>query len=118
MLHYEDPGDLVGELLNQLNGFNPFNSLKYSFWIFLALIIGLILMYVMFACSCKKLNNQLKSSKAGIPGWRSGLAPAFGPGRDPGDPGSSPTSGSRCREPASPSACVSASLSHCVPIIN
>ena len=48
---------------------------------------------------------------AGIPGWRSGLAPAFGPGRDPGDPGSNPTSGSRCMEPASPSACVSASLS-------
>ena len=60
----------------------------------------------------------------GIPGWRSGLAPAFGPGRDPGDLGWNPTSGSRCMEPASPSACVSASLSlslslsHCVPIIN
>ena len=39
----------------------------------------------------------------GIPGWRRGLAPAFGPGRDPGDPESSPTSGSRCMEPASPS---------------
>ena len=49
--------------------------------------------------------------KGGIPGWRSGLAPAFGPGRDPGDLGSSPTSGSWCMEPASPSACVSASLS-------
>ena len=49
--------------------------------------------------------------KLGIPGWRRGLAPAFGPGRDPGDPGSNPTSGFRCMEPASPSACVSASLS-------
>ena len=47
----------------------------------------------------------------GFPGWRSGLAPAFGPGSDPRDPGSSPTLGSRCMEPASPSACVSASLS-------
>ena len=28
----------------------------------------------------------------GILGWRSGLAPVFGPGRDPGDPGSNPTS--------------------------
>ena len=46
----------------------------------------------------------------GIPGWRSSLAPAFGPGPDPGDPGLNPTSGSRCMEPASPSACVSASL--------
>ena len=53
----------------------------------------------------------LKTSKAGIPRWHSGLAPAFGPGRDPGGPGSNPTSGSRCLEPASPSACVSASLS-------
>ncbi|CAD7694302.1 unnamed protein product [Nyctereutes procyonoides] len=42
----------------------------------------------------------------GIPWWRCGLTPAFGPGRDPGDPGSSPTSGSRCMEPASPSACL------------
>ena len=49
----------------------------------------------------------------GIPEWNRGLAPAFGPGRDPGDPGSNPTSGSRCMEPASPSACVSASLSLC-----
>ena len=49
--------------------------------------------------------------KLGIPGWRSGLAPAFGPGHDPVDPGSNPTSGSRCMEPASPSAYVSASLS-------
>ncbi|CAD7670591.1 unnamed protein product [Nyctereutes procyonoides] len=28
----------------------------------------------------------------GIPGWCSGLAPAFGPGPNPGDPGSNPTS--------------------------
>ena len=61
--------------------------------------------------------NNLKM-KTGIPGWRSGLAPAFGPGHDPGDPGSNPTSGSRCMEPASPSACVSASLYLSVTIIN
>ena len=30
----------------------------------------------------------------GMPGWLNGLAPAFSPGRDPGVPGSSPTSGS------------------------
>ena len=62
----------------------------------------------------------INNNKQGIPGWRSGLAPAFGPGRDPGDPGSNPTSGSRCMEPASPSACVfdSLCLSLCVKIIN
>ena len=67
-----------------------------------------------------KLIHSIK--KAGIPGWRRSLAPAFAPGRDPGDPGSNPTSGSRCMEPASPSACVSAplslSLSLSVTIIN
>ena len=35
-----------------------------------------------------------QNSKNGIPGWLSGLALAFGPGHDPGDLGSSPTSGS------------------------
>ena len=58
-------------------------------------------------------SNIARIASLGIPGWRSGLAPAFGPGRDPGDPGSNPTSGSWCMEPASPSACVSASLSLC-----
>ena len=40
-------------------------------------------------------SNHLNESTLGIPGWRSSLAPVFGPGRDPGDPGSNPTSGSR-----------------------
>ena len=65
-------------------------------------------------CSLLFINRNktvFKNSFWGIPGWLSGLAPAFGPGRDPGDPGSSPTLGSRFMEPASPSACVSASLS-------
>ena len=57
-----------------------------------------------------KFRSILKYFRGGIPGWHSGLAPAFGLGCDPGDPGSNPTSGSRCMEPASPSACVSASL--------
>ena len=56
--------------------------------------------------------QQTEMKKKGRDPWvAGGLAPAFGPGRDPGDPGLNPTSGSRCMEPASPSACVSASLS-------
>ena len=35
-----------------------------------------------------------KKDMRGIPGWLSSLAPAFGPGLDPGVRGSSPTSGS------------------------
>ncbi|KAM8949339.1 ephrin-A4 isoform 2-T2 [Lycaon pictus] len=61
--------------------------------------------------STKPRRRPFEEAERGIPGWRRGLAPAFGPGRDSGDPGSNPTSGSRCMEPASPSACVSASLS-------
>ena len=62
---------------------------------------------IVFITKCVKLKMKIK---IGIPGWRSGLAPVFGPGCDPGDPGSNPKLGSRCMEPASPSACVSASL--------
>ena len=59
-------------------------------------------------------DNRRKRSKKlkilGIPGWRSGLAPAFGPGRilETRDriPRQAP-----CMEPASPSACVCLSLS-------
>ena len=65
---------------------------------------------------CPSPSHPYIKNSYGIPGWHSGLAPAFGPGRDPGDPGSNPTTGSRCLEPASPSAYVSASLS--VTIIN
>ena len=36
----------------------------------------------------------LDKRMTGIPGWLSGLVPAFGPGHDPGVPGSSPASGS------------------------
>uniref|UniRef100_A0A8P0T4F6 MAGUK p55 subfamily member 4 n=2 Tax=Canis lupus familiaris TaxID=9615 RepID=A0A8P0T4F6_CANLF len=39
--------------------------------------------------------TELKPRVQGIPGWLSGLAPAFGPGHDPGVPGSSPMSVSR-----------------------
>ena len=38
---------------------------------------------------CLKLNIR-KQTTQGIPGWLGGLAPAFGPGCDPGVPGSSP----------------------------
>ena len=67
---------------------------------------------IMIECVLSYLFSY-RYKKSGIPGWRSGLAPSFGPGRDPGDPGSNPTSGSRCMEPASLSACLSASQSLC-----
>ena len=55
---------------------------------------------------------------SGIPGWLSGLAPAFGPGRDPGVPGSSPTSGSLQGARFSFRLCLCFSLSHSMSIMN
>uniref|UniRef100_A0A8C0LPQ8 glutaminase n=1 Tax=Canis lupus dingo TaxID=286419 RepID=A0A8C0LPQ8_CANLU len=55
-------------------------------------------------CPQRFLNREIIF---GIPGWRSGLAPAFGPGRDPGDPGSNPMSGSRCMDDSSESGMLS-----------
>ena len=52
----------------------------------------------------------IKSLYFGDPWVAQRFGACLGPGRDPGDPGSNPTSGSWCMEPASPSACVSASL--------
>ena len=66
--------------------------------------------------SLKQLRKDFKvvrqGLKLGIPGWLSGLAPAFGPGCDPGVLKSSPASGSM--EPVSPSVYISASLSLCL----
>ena len=58
-----------------------------------------------------KALTTLKKKRKGTPGWFSGLVPAFSPEHDPGDLGLNPMTGSRCMEPASPSAYVSASLS-------
>ena len=43
--------------------------------------------FIVFLCFHKCTFIYSKSIIAGIPGWRSGLAPALGPGRLPGDPG-------------------------------
>ena len=70
---------------------------------------GRVMFDLLSETESKKKEKEKKKRNRGIPGWRSGLAPASGPGRDPGDPGSSPTWGSRCMEPAS----LSLSLSVC-----
>ena len=54
----------------------------------------------------------------GIPGWLSGLVPAFGPGHDPGVPGSNPTSGSLDGACFSLCLCLCLSLFLCVFLMN
>ena len=60
-------------------------------------------------CGGRAVNKTVISG--GIPGWLSGLVPAFGPGHDPGVPGSSPTSGSLHRACFSLCLCLCLSLS-------
>ena len=72
-------------------------------------IVCLVMLNRRVYSNIKYCTRADKKPLEGIPGWLSGLAPAFGPGCDPGVLGSSPASGSHM-EPASPSTCVSASL--------
>ena len=68
--------------------------------------------------SCNRyLPQDTKLFHPEMPEWLSGWASAFSSGCDPGVLGSSPTSGSP-QEPASPPACVSATLSLCLSWIN
>ena len=62
-----------------------------------------------FRSNQAEIKNQLNEMQSGIPGWLSGLVPAFGPGHDSGVPGSSPISGSL--HGACFSLCLSLSLS-------
>ena len=55
---------------------------------------------------------RLFKSLDGQPRWLGGLAPAFGPGQDPGDPGLSPVSGSLHGACFSFCLCLCLSLSH------
>ena len=52
----------------------------------------------------------MKGSYLGVPGWLSSWASDLGSGRDPQGPGTEFPHGAPCREPASLSACVSASM--------
>ena len=54
----------------------------------------------------------------GIPGWLSGLAPAFGPGHDPRVPGSSPTSSTLHKARFSLCLCLCLCLFVCLSWIN
>ena len=66
------------------------------------------------SCCKRKIIPFLKVAVQGIPGWLGSLAPAFGPGHDPGVPGSSPASGSRHGACFSLLLCLCLSLSLCL----
>ena len=69
------------------------------------------LFVVMIHIICDSFKTFIRGE---IPGWLSGLAPAFGPGQDPGVPGLSPVSGSLHGACFSLCLCLCLSLSLCV----
>ncbi|XP_042831068.1 endogenous retrovirus group K member 13-1 Env polyprotein-like [Panthera tigris] len=48
-LSFPNPGDLAETILHQLNGFNPFNILQHSFWIFIG-IVSVISVILVLLC--------------------------------------------------------------------
>ena len=48
-LSFPNPGYLAETTLHQLNGFNPFNILQHSFWIFIE-IVSVISVILMLLC--------------------------------------------------------------------
>jgi hypothetical protein len=40
------PADIAKTVLDELQGFNPFNTLKYAFWYFLGIVL------LMICCFC------------------------------------------------------------------
>ncbi|XP_058559774.1 endogenous retrovirus group K member 13-1 Env polyprotein-like [Neofelis nebulosa] len=49
-LSFPDPGDLTGTILHQLNGFNLFNILQHSFWIFIGIVSIISVILVLLCC--------------------------------------------------------------------
>lgn len=66
MLHYDDPGDLANQILDQLNGLNPFNLLRHSFWYILGLFLLCLVILFLLCCLWRSLSTQLVTSQARI----------------------------------------------------
>ena len=86
---------------NQLAEFTSwYKAAPAQHWPFIS---GIIMMAVNIL-NALKVSVEQEGIDLGIPGWLSGLVPAFGPGPDPGDLESSPTSSSLNGVCLSPSA--------------
>jgi hypothetical protein len=42
------PADIAKIILDELQGFNPFNTLKYSFWYFIGIVLLMIVVSAYF----------------------------------------------------------------------
>jgi hypothetical protein len=53
------PADMAKTILDELQGFSPFNVLKHSFWYLMAIGILLLICFCIFSVRCSAIQTQL-----------------------------------------------------------
>jgi hypothetical protein len=53
------PADIAKTTLDELQGFNPFNTLKYSFWYFIGIVLLMICCFCLLSVRTRKIKSQL-----------------------------------------------------------
>jgi hypothetical protein len=53
------PADTAKSILDELQGFNPFNTLKYSFWYFIGIVLLMICCFCLLSVRTQKSKRQL-----------------------------------------------------------
>jgi hypothetical protein len=53
------PADIAKAILDVLQGFNPFNTLKYSFWYFIGIVLLMICCFCLLSVGTQKIKRQL-----------------------------------------------------------
>jgi hypothetical protein len=53
------PEDIAKTVLDELYGFNPFNTLKYSFWHLIAIVLLMICCFCLLSVGARKIKRQL-----------------------------------------------------------
>jgi hypothetical protein len=53
------PADIAKTILDELQGFNPFNTLKYSFWYFIGIVLLMICCFCLLSVGTRKIKGRL-----------------------------------------------------------
>jgi hypothetical protein len=53
------PADTAKSIVDELQGFNPFNTLKYSFWYFIGIVSLMICCFCLLSVGTRKIKRRL-----------------------------------------------------------
>jgi hypothetical protein len=53
------PADRAKTILDELQGFNPFSTLKYSFWYFIGIVLLMICCFCLLSIGTQKIKRRL-----------------------------------------------------------